>query len=46
MWFFTVICLIVLTSAIVVWTRIEQRREKNRLDKREELSADDFEIRE
>ena len=46
MWFLTVICLIVLTSVIALLARIEQRREKDRLDKNEEFSADDFEIRE
>lgn len=42
-WFFIVIILIIITSVTVILIRIEDRKEKNRLEEGD-LTADDFVI--
>jgi hypothetical protein len=43
MWFFATICVAVLASVIVIWARIESRKEKIRLEEGK-FSAEDFDI--
>ena len=42
-WLFATLSLIIIASVIAIWAKIENRKEKARLEAGE-LSADDFEI--